>query len=230
VTASSALAELAPTGKLRVGIMYTNPVVASRDANGNLGGLSVALARELGRRLGTPVELVGYENTKHMMADLKRGAWDIAFTAIAPDAVDIDYSPPYLEAEGTFLVPGASAFRGIEDVDREGIRVAVSGGSSLDSNLTRILKRAELVRIPGAVAAFELFRADKADVLAGVRQRLAAVAPQIPGSRILDGRFMVIENAVAIPKNHTAGASYVRSFVEDVKASGLVLQLMTGDG
>jgi polar amino acid transport system substrate-binding protein len=95
----------------------------------------------------------------------------------------------------------------------------------LDSNLSRILKRAEIVRIPGAVAAFELFRAGKTDALAGVRQRLMAVAPQIPGSRILDGRFMVIENAVGIPKSRAAAARCVHAFIENAKASGLVSKL-----
>lgn len=232
MASSSELADLAPTGKLRVGIMYTNPVVVARDPKtGHLGGISVELARELGRRIDVPVELVGYETTAQMLGDLPAGAWDIAFTAIAPEhEKEINYTAPYLETEGTFLVPAGSALRTIADVDREGIRVAVSGRSSLDSHLSRSLKRAELVRIPGAVAAFELFRGGKADVLAGVRQRLIAVAPQLPGSRIMDGRFMVIQNAVAIPKNRAAGAKYVREFMEDVKASGLVLQLIEQNG
>ena len=226
MTAPSDLAVLAPSGKLRVGIMYTNPVVASRDAAGNLGGLSVALAYELGQYLNIPVELVGYENTAHMIGDMKNDAWDIAFTAVDPEHQhDIDYTVPYLEAEGTFLVRPESALQTAADVDQEGIRVAVSGRSSLDSNLSRILKRAEIVRIPGAVAAFELFRAGKSEVLAGVRQRLMAVAPQIPGSRILDGRFMVIENAVGIPKSRAAAARCVHAFIESAKASGLVSKL-----
>ena len=229
MTASSELTELAPSGKLRVGIMYTNPVVASRDAAGNLGGLSVALARELGTRLNIPIELVGYENTAGMMGDMKNDAWDIAFTAVDPEHEhDVDYTVPYLEAEGTFLVRPEATFRTAEDVDQAGICVAVSGRSSLDSNLSRILKRAQIVRIPGAVAAFELLRAGKADVLAGVRQRLAAVAPQIPGSRILDGRFMVIRNAVGIPKSRAAAARGVHAFIEDAKASGLVAKLIEG--
>jgi polar amino acid transport system substrate-binding protein len=162
-----------------------------------------------------------------MIGDMSNDAWDIAFTAVDPQRQhDIDYTVPYLEAEGTFLVRSDSALRKAEDVDQEGIRVSVSGRSSLDSSLTRILKRAEIVRIPGAVAAFELFREGKADVLAGVRQRLLAVAPQIPGSRILEGRFMVIQNAVAIPKSRAAAARPVHAFIENAKASGLLSKLV----
>lgn len=224
--------DLLPTGKLRVGIMYTNPVVAAKDpGTGVLSGIAVDLARELARRVSAPIELVAYETTSGMLGDLRSGAWDIAFTAVAPDhAGEISFTAPYIETEGTYLVPAASPLRTISDVDCEGVNIAVSARSSLDLHLSRHLQRARLVRIPGADAAFDLLRSGKASVLAGVRQRLAAVAPTLPGSRVMDGRFMVIAQGVAIAKERAAGAKYLRAFVEDAKASGLVLRIVKKNG
>jgi len=219
-------AELAPTGTLRVGIMYTNPVVAARDAaSGELRGVAVDLARELGRRAGLPLELVGYETAARMLGDLNANKWDIAFTGVDPDgAGEIAFSLPYLDSDGTFLVAAQSPLRTIAEVDREGVRVAVSEKSTLDLTLTRTLKRAQLVRAPGAGGALALFAAGRADVLAGVRQQLQNVAAKNPGARIMDGRFMVIAQGIALPKSRAAAVGYLNAFVEDAKASGLVQQ------
>ena len=219
-------AELAPTGKLRVGIMYTNPVVAARDAaTGELSGVAVDLARDLGRRSGLPLELVGYETAARMLGDLNANKWDIAFTGVdAEGGGDIVFSQPYLDSDGTFLVAAASTLRAITDVDRAGVRVAVSEKSTLDLTLTRTLKHAQLVRAPGAGGALALFAAGQADVLAGVRQQLQRVAEKTPGARIMDGRFMVIAQGIALPKSRAAAVPYLNAFVEDAKASGLVAQ------
>ena len=142
--------DLLPTGKLRVGIMYTNPVVAAKDpGTGVLSGIAVDLARELARRVSAPIELVAYETTSGMLGDLRSGAWDIAFTAVAPDhAGEISFTAPYIETEGTYLVPAASPLRTIADVDRKGVRVAVSARSSLDLHLSRHLQRARPAQNP----------------------------------------------------------------------------------
>jgi polar amino acid transport system substrate-binding protein len=226
-----ALADLAPTGKLRVGIMYTNPVVSVRDpVSGNLSGIAVDLARELGRRVNVPVELVGYETTASMMGVLQTGAWDIAFSGYDPKRAGTIFTAPYIESDGIYLVPAGSKLRTIADVDRDGVRVAVSAKSSLDLHLSRSLQHARLERVPGAEGAAELLIAGKADVLASVRQQIVRVAARLPGSRVLDGRFMVIGQALAIPTGRDAGAQYLRAFIEDVKASGLVAQLMEKHG
>lgn len=216
--------DLAPTGKLRVGINYGNPVLATRDpTSGDLRGVAVDLARELGRRTDVPVELVGFESAGLMVEGLKAGAWDIAFLAVDPGRADqISFTAPYIEIEGTYLIPAGSSVRTIADVDHEGVRVGVSSKSAYDLFLTRNIQRAQLVRAPTPEASFELLVAGKVDVVAGVRQPLVANAEKLPGSRVLDGRFMAIGQALGIPKGRDAGAKYLREFIEDVKASGLV--------
>jgi polar amino acid transport system substrate-binding protein len=224
--------DLAPTSKLRVGINYGNPVLATKDANtGELRGVAVDLGRELGARAGVPVELIAFESAGKMFEALKAEAWDVAFLAIDPGrAGQIDFTAPYIEIEGTYLVPGGSSLHAIADVDREGVRIGISSKSAYDLFLSRSLQRAQLLRAPDPNTAFDLLVAGKVDVVAGVRQHLVANVVKLPGSRVLDGRFMVIQQALGIPKGRGTGAKYLREFIEDVKASGLVAQAIEKAG
>ena len=224
--------DLAPTGKLRVGINYGNPVLATRDrTSGQLGGVAVDLARELGRRTDLPVELVGFESAGKMVEGLQAAAWDVAFLAVDPGREqEIDFTAPYIEIEGTYLLPPGSALGAIADVDRENVRVGVSSKSAYDLFLSRNLKHAQLVRASSPEAAFDLILAGKVEALGGVRQHLVANTAKLPGSRVLDGRFMAIQQALGIPKGREAGISYLRVFIEDVKASGLVARALEKAG
>ena len=224
--------DLTPTGTLRVGINYGNPVLATRaSASGDLLGVAVDLAQELGTRTGLPIDLVGYDSAGKMVEALQAGGWDIAFLAIDPGrAEQISFTAPYLEIEGTYLVPARSPLRMIPDIDRKGVRVGISSGSAYDLFLSRSLQHAELVRAPNPNGAFELIVSGKVDVVAGVKQHLIANAAKLPGSRVLDGRFMAIQQALGIPKGHDAGLKYLRKFIEDVKASGLVAQAIAKAG
>ena len=184
----SVLSDLAPAGKLRVGINYGNPVLATRDpASGDLRGVAVDLARELGKRVNLPVELVAFDSAGKMFDAAKDGAWDMAFLAIDPGrANQIDFTGPYVEIEGTYLVPAGSPVRAIEDVDRKGVRMGISSGSAYDLFLSRSIQHAELIRAPDPNGAFELILSGKVDVLAGVRQHLIAnveEASRIAGAR-----------------------------------------------
>jgi polar amino acid transport system substrate-binding protein len=224
--------DLASTGKLRVGINYGNPVLANRDpASGNLRGVAVDLARELGRRGDLPVELVGFDAAGKMFEAARAGAWDVAFLAIDPGrASEVDFTAAYILIEGTYLVPAGSKFQTNEDIDCAGVRIGVSANSAYDLFLSRSIKNAQLVRGSGPESAFELILDGKVDVVAGVRQSLLANSVKMPGSRIFATRFMAIEQALGIPKGHDAAAKYLREFIEDVKASGFVAQAIEKAG
>jgi polar amino acid transport system substrate-binding protein len=221
------ISELAPMGKLRVGINFGNALLANKDALGTPGGIAVDLARELTRRVGLPMELVSYETAGRMADGAKAGAWDVAFLAADPArAEEITFTAPYLEIDTTCLVPAGSPLQTLADVDREGVRIAVSDKSAYDLFLTRNLKHARLVRAPGVNASVDVFFADKLDALAGLKPLLIEVAASQPGTLVLDGRFSAVQQAVGIPKGRDAAAEYVRRFVEDIKASGLVANII----
>jgi polar amino acid transport system substrate-binding protein len=220
----AARSELAPTGKLRVGINLGNFLLTATDpATGEYRGVAVDLGRELGRRLGVPVEIIGYPSPGALADAANAGAWDVGFLGAEPQrANEIDFTAAYVEIEATYLVPPGSPLKTIADVDREGVRIAISGKSAYDLYLTRTLKHAQLVREAGADNVFKRFVADKLDAIAGLKPRLVTDAENLPGSRILDGRFTAVQQAAGTPKGRSTGAKYLREFIEDVKATGLV--------
>jgi polar amino acid transport system substrate-binding protein len=216
--------EIAPKGKLRAAINFGNPVLAQKDiTSGEPQGISVDLSRELARRLGVPVEFVPFEAAGKVADAAEVGVWDIAFLAIDPGrANDIAFTAPYVVIEGTYLVPADSRLRAISDVDREGVRIAVGRGSAYDLYLTRTIKNAQLVRAPTSPTVIDVFRDQKLEVAAGVRQQLIAFASGRTDVRVMDGRFMVIEQAIGTPKGSVSALQFLKEFVEDVKASGFV--------
>jgi polar amino acid transport system substrate-binding protein len=129
--------------------------------------------------------------------------------------------------EGTYLLPADSPLRTIEDVDRQGVRIAVGKGSAYDLYLTRTLKSAQLVRAPTSPTVIDLFRDRKLEVAAGVRQQRVAFASGRPDVRVMEGRFMVIEQAIGMPKGRDHASGFLKSFVEDAKASGFVANALS---
>jgi polar amino acid transport system substrate-binding protein len=222
--ASRAAAELAPSGKLRVAINLGNPILAVRDpASEDPRGVSVDLARELGKRLGMPVELVTYRAAGKVVEGAKLNEWDIAFVAIDPKrGAEMDQTGPYVVIEGAYMVQQDSPIKHNAEVDRSGTRIVVGTGSAYDLFLTREIKNAELVRVPTSPQVTDMMVKQRFEVAAGVKQQLEADAKRIPGLRLLDGRFMVINQAMAVPNGRPAGAAYVSRFVEEMKASGFV--------
>ena len=221
---TAARAELAPTGRLRVGINVQNFLLVNKErTDGQYSGIAVDLGRELGRRLGVPVELVPFDTAGKLADAVKSGAWDVAFLGNEPTrANEIAFSAAYLEIEAGYLVPAGSPIRTIEDVDREGVRVAVNAKSAYDLYLTLNLQRAKLFRAPTVDASYELFVGDKLDALAGLKPRLVMDAEKLPGSRVLEGRFSAVKQSIGTPQGRPSGAKYLREFTEDAKASGFV--------
>jgi len=229
---AAAVAELAPTGKLRAAINFGNPILATRDATtGEARGVSVDLSRQLGKRLGVPVELVLYAAAGKVVEGLRSDAWDVAFVAIDPArAVDMDFTTPYVMIEGAYLVPQGSPIRSNAEVDRKGVRVVVGAGSAYDLYLLRELGKAQIVRAPTSPAVVDMMVEQNFEVAAGVKQQLQADAKRIPGVRLLDGRFMVINQAMATPKGRASGLRYLAGFIEEMKVSGFVASALAKHG
>jgi polar amino acid transport system substrate-binding protein len=225
------VAEMAPTGRLRAAINFGNPVLAKRDAAGRPTGVSVALARALAERLRLPLDIVPYEGAGLVTNAARSGVWDIAFLAIDPGrAAEIAFTAPYVLIEGTYLVREDSPIRAIADADKPGQRILVRQGSAYDLFLTRALKQAELVRVPSSAPYLDDFLAGSYAAAAGVREPLAAFARSHPGLRVIEGRFMAIEQAMVSQKGRPAALRYLRGFLEEMKASGFVERALRESG
>jgi polar amino acid transport system substrate-binding protein len=229
---ATVVAQLAPSGKLRAAINFGNPILANRDSpNAPPRGVSVDLARELARRLGVEAELVLYTAAGKVTDAAKTGEWDIGFVAIDPArAVDMDYTAAYVIIEGAYLVPKDSKITANADVDRAGNRIVVGKGSAYDLFLSRELKNAQLVHAPTSPAVVDTMVAQGLEVAAGVKPPLQADATRVPNVRLLAGRFMVINQAMAIAKGRPEGTRYVAQFVEEMNASGFVADALKRHG
>lgn len=220
-----AVKELAPTGSLRAAINFGNSVLAQKGADGTPQGISADLARALAKRLGVPVTFVPFQAAGKAFEAASQNAVDVLFVAIEPArASQVDFTPPYVLIEGTYLVLKDSPLKEVADVDKPGIRIAVGRASAYDLYLTRNLKSATLVRAAtgGCCAMIDLFREQKLEAVAGVRQPLVEYAKAHPDVHVMAGRFQEIRQAMGTPKGRPAAAAYLRGFIEEMKASGFV--------
>lgn len=215
---------LAPTGTLRAAINFNNPLLARRDASGNgSSGIAIDLSCELARRLGIPMKVVLFEAAGQIVAAADSGTIDIAYLAIdAKRARRLDFTAPYLELEGTYLAPAHSALQDLPSVDRVGVRIAVTAGSAYDLHLSRTLKHAQLIHAVSTPASIALFKTEHLDAVAAIRSALVAASRDLPGSRILNGHFMTIPQAVAVPKGRKGALRYVDSVIDELKTSGFI--------
>jgi len=155
----------------------------------------------------------------------------VAFLVIDPDrAAEVDFSPPYLRSDFTYLLAAGSSIRSVADADQPGVRIAVPRGDASGLYLSRILKQAKLVHTDSIPAAVDLLRTGDADAYAGPRPVALTMAARLPGSRVLDDGFKVIFVAAMVPKGHAGRLAYVSEFIEEAKASGLVQQTIERGG
>ena len=220
----AARSELMPTGTLRVGINHGNFLLITPGSKGPTPrGVVPDLARELARRLGTTVRFVDVDTAGALADGARGGAWDVAFLGAEPQrATEIEFTAAYLEIPATYLVPAGSAIRSVDEVDRDGVRIAVTERAAYELYLSRTIRHARLVRADGLDGAFDVFVADKLEALSGLKPRLLMDVEKLPGARILDGQFTAVQQAIGAPKDRRQAASYLRAFAEDVKASGFV--------
>lgn len=226
-------AAFAPAGKLRASINLGNPILAHRNAaTGAAGGVSVDLAHALGLRLGLAVELVVFDTAAKSVGAVAEGNADIGFFAVDPArGASIAFTAPYVLIEGCYLVREGSPLRANEEVDRTGHTVVVGQGSAYDLYLTRELKQAAIERAASSPAVVEAFVGGRADVAAGVKRQLEADAKRLGGLRLLPGHFMLIRQAMGLPRSKgAAAAAFLAAFVEEMKASGFVSAALARHG
>jgi polar amino acid transport system substrate-binding protein len=218
------IAQLTPTGVLRAGVNMSNfLLVVDKTPSGDPIGPSSSMALAIADALGVALKLVPYPNPSAVAAAAGKGEWDIGNIGAEPQRAQVmDFTAAYAEIEATYLVPAGSAITSIDEVDRPGNRISVSKGSAYGLWLENNIKQAKLMAVEGGDAAFDQFVNDKMDALASLRPRLATETEKIPGSRILSGQFAAVQQAVGVNKGNDAAYAWLKTFVEQAKASGLV--------
>jgi polar amino acid transport system substrate-binding protein len=222
------VAELAPTGVLRAGINMSNfLLVTGKTESGDPVGVSPDMAAEIARRLDVPLKLVPYKSPGELGDDAINDKWDIGNIGAEPQrARIINFTAAYCEIEATYLVPAGSSIYSIDDVDKPGIRISVTGRSAYGLWLENNIKHATLVRTDSLDASFDKFVNEKLDVLAGLRPRLIDDVKKLPGARILDGKFSAVQQAIGTPKKNVKAAPWLAAVVEETKRTGFVQSLI----
>jgi polar amino acid transport system substrate-binding protein len=225
---SQAVSELAPHGVLRAGINMSNfLLVTGRTPEGDPDGVSPDMARAIAARLGVPVKLVPFPKPGLLADAVDDDVWDIGLIGAEPARAEkIAFTAAYCEIEATYLVPAGSPITSIAEVDRPGRRIVVTARSAYDLWLERNIRHAQLIRVENQAAAVEKLVSDKLDALAGLRPGLIKDIEKLPGAHILDGQFTAVQQAVGTQRRNTEGAAFLRAFVEEAKASGLVASLI----
>lgn len=232
---------LAPNGRLRVAINLGNPVLAQRNPHtGEPQGISVELAKRLAKQLGLVVELKEYDAAGKVVAALDSEDpaehWDLAFLARDPlRGETIGFTKPYVVIEGCYMVPADSDIQSNKDLDQPGKRVSVNKGAAYDLHLSRQLEHAEIVRADAATGAAQLFLDQQLDAAAGVRQPLSKIVADNPQLRLLDENFMIIEQAMCVPKtvlcgNNCIAQEYLQDFIREQKRNGFIRRYLASNG
>ncbi len=221
---AGAVAALAPAGKLRVAVYQGSPTSLVRNpATGETKGVALELGRAMAEKLGVPFELAEFPNNAQALGAVKEGRADFAFTNATPARMkDMDFSPPLLGVEQGYLAPAGSTLANAVAVDRAGVKVGVSKGSSSERELTGLLKAATLVPVPTLAAGRQMLAAGKLDAFATNKAILHEMSDGVPGSRILEGRYGLESFAIGIPKGREQGLPWLRRFVEEARADGTV--------
>ncbi len=230
--ASDALSELAPDGTLRAAINMANALlVTGSTSTSDPEGVAPGMAKAIAERLGAAVSFVPYASPGELADAVDSNLWDICMIGAEPARAErIAFSAAYVEIQATYLVSDDAPFSSVEEIDRNGVQIAVSGSSAYDLYLTRSLEQAELCRAQGVSGAVELFVGDDLDALAGLRPALMLEAQKLPGTRVLNGHFTSIQQAIGTRRENEAGADFLFEFVEEAKAIGLVGRLMERHG
>ena len=222
------VADIVQAGALRTGLGLGSLTTATRDtATGEVKGPALELGRALAARIGVPFVAVEYPRPGAVIDGLRGNAWDIAILIIDPvRAEQVDFSNPFMQTDLTYLVAAGSTIQSVADADQAGIRIAVARGDTSDLQLSRTLKRAELVRTDSIAAALELLRTGSVNAMALNRPSLMAQSAALPGSRVLSDGFADITSGIAVPKGHDERLAYINEFIEEAKASGLINRMI----
>jgi polar amino acid transport system substrate-binding protein len=217
---------------MRVALIASNPVLVAQGPDGQIGGVSVDLARALGARLDVQVRLIRYDNPARYNESLGKDEWDIGIAARDPSRAEhLAFSDVFMSVDNGYVGKPGTLLSSADEVDRTGIKVAVAQGSAPDGVLTRTLKSAEIVRVPGGFAAArDALASSKADVYAENIHLASRIAADLPGARLLTGRFNVVAMAIAVPKRNAAALTAINAFVADAKRTGLIAESIARAG
>lgn len=220
--------ELAPHGPLRVAINMRNPLLVSgKTDSGDPIGLAPSMGAAIAERLGVPVKYIPYASAGKLADDAGEDNWDVGLIGADPlRAEHVEFTKPYCQIEATYAVPANSTLQKFSDVDQKGKRIVVCEGAAYGAWLLRNIKNAEIIQVEGHDPTYEAFMADNYDAMAGLRHKLTKDESKRPGTKLMDGILMAVEQAACTKKVRPDGCKWLYAFIEEAKSSGQVIEFM----
>jgi polar amino acid transport system substrate-binding protein len=226
--------EIAPTGKLRVGIGISaagGAYWSNKNEAGGYTGVPVDLGKEMAAQLGVPVEYVAYPNSGQITDAASSGAWDV--TLLPKDAereTKMSFGPIYEVADATYIVKAGSTVTNFATLDQPGVKVAAVNGTTTMRGAIAHLKNAKVTGYQSYDEIFALLKNGEVDAFALSRDQLNAMAKKIPGTRVLDETFKQTVTAVAVPLNHPLALAFVTKFMTEATSNGMLRKAYDNTG
>ncbi|MSO68482.1 MAG: transporter substrate-binding domain-containing protein [Pseudolabrys sp.] len=234
MTSPADLKQLAPTGKLRGGIVVSpaaSAFFAIRQGKGEVRGVTVDLMQAFAEALKLPLDLQVYDNSGQVTDAVASGACDVAFM---PRDVTregkVDFGPAYYFISSTYLVPAGSAIKTIDEVNRQGVRIVGISNTTTVRSARRTAPNASVEEVPSVELMTEMAATGKGDAFALSHDSFAGLLPKLPGARVLPGHFQQTGISVAVPKGRPAALQIASALMEDAKKSGTVRRALDRAG
>lgn len=234
MTNSDDLEDLAPTGRLRGGVVIApakTGFFAVKDAQGLTHGVTVDLLRFLAAQTTLPLDLQLYDNSGQVTDAVAEGRCDIAFMPQdASRASRVAFGPPYMMIESTYLVAAGSAIHTIDQVNRPGVRVVAIANTTTMRSARRASPNATVREVPSVEEMMALARAGEGDAFALSKDAFAPLLPQLPGARVLSGNFQETGIGVAVPPGRPRALARVTALIAEAKRNGTVRRALDAAG
>ncbi|QKK23620.1 transporter substrate-binding domain-containing protein [Rhizobium hidalgonense] len=231
-TRKQVLSEIAPTGVIRAAVNMSNAALVRWDDHaGALVGPNARIGRKIAEQLDCGLSLIQYGSAADILAAADRGEWDIAFIASDPSRADLfSFSPPYMSVKATYLVPEASSFRTVGDVDIEGVQVASARSAAYTKQLERILEKATVSHTDSPAAAVHLLVSSRCDAAAGLTEFLVQISERTSGFRLVEGAFSEIPQTIAVQRRSIHASAFFTDFIRRLNGTAAADRDLAGDG
>ena len=225
---------IAPSGTLRAAFIAGNPAMAVKNpATGELGGPAVDLARELARRQGLEVALVGVQTPQNVIDAVRTGQADVGFVAYNPErAGTVEFSRPFMLVQQSFLVKQDSPIRSVKEIDQPDLKIGARKADSMALYIARTLKQARLVEITESNGGegVQALAAGEVDAFGSNRQRLSDTLRAATGLRLLPDDLYSVEQTIIVPAGNTEMLNTINQFIDEVRRSGFLAASITRSG
>lgn len=204
-------------------ISFRNP------KTGQIEGIDADLAKELAKELGAQLEIVE-SSFGTFIADLQAGKCEIGMFGVGASlrrAQAVEFSKPYLITNIYAVTRKGSPVKSWADVDKKGIKAAVSLGSYIEPFMKSYLKNAELVSVAPPNSREGELVAQRVDVIITDYPTAIKVTDEFDWAVTIEPaeKLAVTPYAYVVPQGDQIWLNFVNLFIDTIKLDGRLKML-----